>query len=71
MVALPSTSGGVSTIVGRPDVVSTPRSDVDMVVTEHGVADLRGLDDAHRAERLIAVAAPEHRERLTEEARSR
>jgi acyl-CoA hydrolase len=71
VVALPSTSGTTSTIVARPDVVSTPRSDVDVVVTEHGVADLRGLDDAHRAERLIAVAAPEHREHLTAEGRWR
>jgi acyl-CoA hydrolase len=71
VVALPSTSGGVSTIVARPDVVSTPRSDVGVVVTEHGIADLRGLDDAHRAERLIAVAAPEHREQLATVARCR
>jgi acyl-CoA hydrolase len=71
VVALPSTSGGASTIVARPEVVSTPRSDVDVVVTEHGVADLRGLDDFHRAERLIAVAAPEHREHLAAAVRCR
>ena len=68
VVALPATAGRVSTIVGRPDVVSTPRTDVDVVVTEHGVADLRGLDDAERADRLIAVAAPEHRLVLAAEA---
>jgi Acetyl-CoA hydrolase/transferase C-terminal domain len=71
VVALPSTSGRASNIVDRPDVVSTPRSDVDMVVTEHGVADLRGLNDRDRAERLIAVAAPEYREGLAAEARWR
>ncbi|MGH9114399.1 MAG: acetyl-CoA hydrolase/transferase C-terminal domain-containing protein, partial [Acidimicrobiales bacterium] len=48
----------------RPEVVSTPRSDVDLVVTEHGVADLRHAGAAERAARLIAVAAPEHRESL-------
>jgi hypothetical protein len=69
VVALPATAGGASTIVDRPDVVSTPRTDVDVVVTEHGVADLRGLDDAERADRLIAVAAPEHRLVLAAEAR--
>jgi Acetyl-CoA hydrolase/transferase C-terminal domain len=69
VVALRATAGAESTIVGRPEVVSTPRSDVDVVVTEHGIADLRGLDDAERAERLIAVAAPEHRDRLAAEAR--
>jgi acyl-CoA hydrolase len=46
------------------DVVSTPRCDVQVVVTEHGVADLRDIDDTERAERLIAVAAPQHREWL-------
>jgi acetyl-CoA hydrolase len=64
IVALPSTAGGRSTIVAVPEVVSTPRTDVDVVVTEHGVADLRHLDDRERAARLIAVAAPEHRDEL-------
>ena len=45
--------------------------DVDVVVTEHGVADLRGLDQARRTDRLIAVAAPEHRARLAAESRCR
>lgn len=57
-------SSGSSTIVDRVDVVSTQRSDVDVVVTEHGIADLRGVSDVQRAERLIAVAAPEHRATL-------
>ena len=43
------------------EVVTTPRCDIDVVVTEHGVADLRGVDDEERAQRLIEVAAPEHR----------
>jgi acyl-CoA hydrolase len=64
IVALPSTSGGRSTIVARPDVVTTPGFDVDVVVTEHGAADLRGCDRRQRAERLVQVADPEHRERL-------
>ena len=52
----------------RVDVVSTPRCDVDVVVTEHGIADLRGVDDGGRAHRLAAVAAPVHRDRLVAEA---
>ena len=44
--------------------VTTPRSDVDFVVTEHGVADLRGASLARRAAALIAVAAPQHRQEL-------
>lgn len=43
VIAMRSTSAaGASTIVGRVDVVSTQRSDIDVVVTEHGIADLRG-----------------------------
>lgn len=47
---------GSPTIVERPDVVSTARCDVDVVVTEHGIADLRGLADPERAERLAAIS---------------
>ena len=65
IIAVRSTSAsGASTIVGRVDVVSTQRSDIDVVVTEHGVADLRGASDAERAEHLIAIAAPRHRAAL-------
>lgn len=59
-----TTASGSSTIVPSVDVVSTARADVQVVVTEHGIADLRGIDDEQRAHRLIAVAAPEHRARL-------
>ncbi|HVA74466.1 MAG TPA: acetyl-CoA hydrolase/transferase C-terminal domain-containing protein [Acidimicrobiales bacterium] len=64
IVALPSTAGGRSTIVPAPEVVTTPRSDVDLIVTEHGIADLRGLTAAERAQRIIDVAAPEFRDEL-------
>ena len=40
--------------------------DTDIVVTEHGAADLRGLDHHERARALIAIAPPEHRDRLAE-----
>ncbi len=64
IVAATSTAGGKSTIVKSPGVVSTPRSDVDVVVTEYGVADLRDCTDAERASRLVSIAHPEHREAL-------
>lgn len=69
IVALPATAigGTVSRISARlspPGVATLPRTDVDMVVTEHGVADLRGLSTAERAERLIAIAAPAFRDEL-------
>jgi acyl-CoA hydrolase len=71
IVALPSTAGGRSTIVSVPERVSTPRSDVDVIVTEHGIADLRGLDDRERTDRIIGVAAPEHRLELRSRPESR
>lgn len=40
------------------------RTDIDQVVTEHGVASLRGLGVDARARALIAIAAPEHRASL-------
>ena len=64
LIVLPSTHGERSSIVRAPTVVSTARSDVHVVVTEHGVADLRGLDEEERAEALIAVADPAHRAAL-------
>jgi acyl-CoA hydrolase len=59
-----TTSRGDSSIVRQVEVVSTQRSDVGVVVTEYGIADLRGVGDAERARRLIGVAAPEHRDLL-------
>lgn len=66
IITLRSRSGSRSTIVHwLPDgVVTTGRADVDFVVTEYGAASLRGCDLAARARRLIAVAAPEHRDWL-------
>jgi acyl-CoA hydrolase len=55
---------GRSTIVPAVEVVSTPRCDVDVVVTEWGIADLRGAGDAERARRIATVAAPQHRDVL-------
>lgn len=45
--------------------VSLPRHEVEVIVTEFGSADLRGLSAMARAERIIAIAAPEHRAALT------
>lgn len=49
--------------------VSLSRNDVHHVVTEYGVADLRGLSVNERAKRLIEIAHPDFREQLTEEAK--
>jgi acyl-CoA hydrolase len=68
IVALTASSHGRSNIVAVPEVVSTARTDVDLVVTEHGVADLRGCTGQERVARVLGVAAPEHRRRLEEAA---
>lgn len=44
--------------------VAITRGDIDFVVTEHGVADIRDTDIDTRAERLIAIAAPPFRAEL-------
>ena len=69
LVALPSTSrkGELSRIVASLDgPCSIPRSDIDVIVTEHGAADLRGCSVIERARRLILIAAPQHRAALEE-----
>jgi len=71
VIALPATAarGTVSRIVPRlaDGVVSTARADVDLIVTEYGVADLRAASLAERRERLIAIAHPDFRDQLREE----
>ena len=48
--------------------VTLSRNDVDRVVTEYGVAELRGTNIDERVERLIAIAHPDFREQLRKEA---
>jgi acyl-CoA hydrolase len=64
IIVLPAAHGERSSIVPVPSVVSTARSDVHVVVTEHGVADLRGLDERERAAALLGIADPLHRPSL-------
>ena len=61
IIALQATSGGASRIVPALQTPSIPGALVDAVITEHGVAELRGLKGAARAAALVAIAAPEHR----------
>ncbi|NCN05973.1 MAG: acetyl-CoA hydrolase/transferase family protein [Spirochaetales bacterium] len=65
-------AGTVSTIVPmlpQGTVVTLHRSNADHIVTEHGIAYLRGRSIRERAQNLIAVAHPDHRGWLTEEAK--
>ena len=64
IVTLPSTSrrGEISRIIPVLDCpCSIPRSDIDVIITEHGAADLRGCSVVERARRLTLVAAAQHR----------
>jgi acyl-CoA hydrolase len=66
IIAVTATRRGRSTIVPAVEHVSTPGDAVHVVVTEHGVADLRGAGPAERRRRLAAVADPQFRAALTE-----
>ncbi len=72
IMAMPSTAarGTVSKIVPfltEGAAVTTGRCEVDYVVTEHGIAQLRGQTLRERARRLIAIADPAFREELAGE----
>jgi 4-hydroxybutyrate CoA-transferase len=67
IVALPSvTTHGSSRIVPQitRGIVTAARTLLQFVVTEHGVADLRFLSAARRAEALAEISHPDHREEL-------
>ena len=52
-------------------IVTTPRHQVQWVATENGIANLFGVSRRERAERLIALADPDHRDELRAAARGR
>jgi 4-hydroxybutyrate CoA-transferase len=69
IIALPSTArkATVSRIVPKiadGAAVTTMRADVDYVVTEHGVAHLKGKRLRERAEALVEIADPSFRDEL-------
>lgn len=66
IIALRATdrTGEVSRIVPKVAAVTLARADVDTVVTEYGVAELKHRSAIERARSLIAIAAPRHREML-------
>ncbi len=74
IIALPSTAkkGALSRLVPaleRGAGVVTTRALVDYVVTEYGIAELRGRSIAERARDLINISHPDFREELAREAR--
>nr|MDJ0665116.1 acetyl-CoA hydrolase/transferase C-terminal domain-containing protein [Acidimicrobiia bacterium] len=51
--------GAISNIVPMVSHQDISEHDVDVIVTENGVADLRGLDDGERADAIVAGCASE------------
>ncbi len=67
IIALPATAkgGAISKIVPNlSGPVTTARTEVDIIVTEFGAAELKGQSLAERTRRLIAIAHPNFREEL-------
>lgn len=66
IVAMNATArgGSVSRIVPKVQMVTALRTDVDTVVTEYGVAQIKDLPNQARAEALIEIAAPQFRDEL-------
>lgn len=69
IVAMNATArgGSVSRIVPKVEMVTALRTDVDTVVTEYGVAQIKNLPNPARAEALINIAAPQFRDELRDE----
>ncbi|MGL4323403.1 MAG: acetyl-CoA hydrolase/transferase family protein [Beijerinckiaceae bacterium] len=66
ITALPAESRNQSRIVPRltAGTASMARADADCIVTEYGTAQLRDMTADQRAEALIAIAGPDHRNTL-------
>jgi len=71
LICLPSTveiggkrSSRITALLAPGACVTTPRHEVDVVVTEFGSAELAQRSEAERAEALVAIAHPEFRDSL-------
>lgn len=76
IIAIPSTAskGKISRIVRQLDpgaAVTTSRNDVNYIVTEYGIAKLKGKSLKERARALINIASPNFRSELIAEFESR
>ncbi|MCP4006509.1 MAG: 4-hydroxybutyrate CoA-transferase [bacterium] len=75
LICLPSTAGhagNISRIVSRfpaGTCVTTPRHQVDVIITEYGAAELAGLTTSQRREALVEIAHPDFRDELARAAR--
>lgn len=74
VVALPSTAKGgtlsrITPALTSGTIVTVPRTLADIIVTEYGIARLRGKTQRERAMELIGIAHPDFRSELTKEAK--
>jgi acyl-CoA hydrolase len=74
-VVLPSTAAGgtvsrIRSTLTPGSIVTTLKNTVDHIVTEHGIAEMRGRSISERARALIGIADPQFRDDLTREARA-
>jgi acyl-CoA hydrolase len=74
-VVLPSTAAGgevsrIRSTLTPGSMVTTLKNTVDHIVTEYGVAEMRGRSISQRAAALVGIAHPRFREDLTAEART-
>ena len=73
-IAFPSTAKGgeisrIRATLTPGAIVTTSKNDVDYIVTEYGIAKLRGRTLSQRTKALIGIAHPKFREELTAEAK--
>ena len=73
-IAFPSTAKNgtiskIQPILTSGSQVTTSKNEVDMIVTEYGIAKLRGKSLSERTKALIAIAHPKFRDELTFEAK--
>ena len=76
IIAMPSTANGgnisrICALLTAGATVTTPRTLADYIVTEYGVAELRGKNLRQRAKALIAICHPDFRERVERDAKER
>lgn len=63
-----SVSSTINLSLPEGEVVTTPRADVMNIVTEYGIADLYHQPIRERVKRMIAIAHPDFRDQLHEQA---
>lgn len=72
IIVINSTAAGgsvskISLFLAPGSIVTTPRNETQFIVTEYGIADLRGKTNQERAKALIGIAHPNFRGELRDE----